>query len=211
MAVELSDLVDPDHAAVVTMECQRGVIGDLAMMAALRDEVVATGSIEAAGELCRRARAAAVPVVHCTAEFRADGAGSATNSRLLAMSAKVRAGGGGPIEGTAAAELVPELDAQPSDLVVRRLHGVTPFTATSLDQLLRNLGVTTVIPVGQSVNVAITGLVMSAVDLGYQVVLPRDAVAGVPHDYADAVIEHSLSLLATVSSVDEIAASWRPE
>lgn len=209
MAVAFADLVAPAHSAVVTVECQRGVIGDLAMMAALRDEVVSKGSLEAAGRLCALARAAGVPVVHCTAEFRADGAGSATNARLLAMAAKVRAAGGGPIEGTPAAELVPQLDAQPSDLVVARGHGVTPFTGTGLDQALRNLGATTVIPVGQSVNVAISGLVMNAVDLGYQVVLPRDAIAGVPAAYADSVLEHTLSLLATVSTVAEIGAQWR--
>jgi len=208
VAIVLAELIDPAQTAVVTMECQRGVVGDLAMMAALRDEVEAKGSIEAAGRLCRLARAVTASVVHCTAEFRADGAGSATNARLLAMSARVRAEGGGPIEDTPAAELVPELDAQPSDLVLRRLHGVTPFMATSLDQVLRNLGVTTVVPVGQSVNVAISGLVMNAVDLGYQVVLPVDAVAGVPRPYADSVIEHSLSLLATVTTVDEIADIW---
>ncbi len=208
MAVVLADLVEPAHAAVVTVECQRGVIGDLAMMAALRDEVVAKGSLEAAGTLCRRARAAGVPVVHCTVELRADGVGSISNSRLMAMSAKVRAAGGGPIEGTPATELVPELDAQPSDLVVARRHGVTPFSGTDLDQLLRNLGVTTVIPVGQSVNIAISGLVMNAVDFGYQVVLPHDAVAGVPAAYADSVIENALSLLATGTTVAEITASW---
>ncbi len=208
MAVALADLVDPARSAVVTVECQRGVVGDLAMMTALRDEVVAAGSMAAAGRLCARARAAGVPVVHCTAEFRSDGAGSATNARLLAMAARVRASGGGPIEGMPGAELVPEVDAQPSDVVVARRHGVTPFTGTGLDQLLRNLGVTTVIPVGQSVNVAISGLVMNAVDLGYQVVLPRDAVAGVPAAYADSVIEHSLSLLATVTTVAEIVAEW---
>ncbi len=208
MAVALADLVEPAHSAVVTVECQRGVVGDLAMMTALRDQVVATGSMAAAGRLCARARAVGVPVVHCTAEFRADGAGSAVNARLLAMAAKVRAAGGGPIEATPGAELVPELDPHPSDLVVARRHGITPFTGTGLDQVLRNLGATTIIPVGQSVNVAISGLVMTAVDLGYQVVLPRDAVAGVPAGYVDSVIEHSLALLATVTTVAEISAIW---
>ncbi|WP_238314886.1 isochorismatase family protein, partial [Methylobacterium crusticola] len=73
-------------------------------------------------------------------------------------------------------------------------HGLTPFTATSLDQILRNLGVTTVVATGVSVNVGIMGLCLSAVDLGYQVVLVRDAVAGVPAEYEEAVIEHSLAM-----------------
>jgi nicotinamidase-related amidase len=42
------------------------------------------------------------------------------------------------------------------------------------------------------------------VNLGYQVVVASDAVVGVPLDYADAVMENTLSLVAKVSTVDEI-------
>ena len=59
-----------------------------------------------------------------------------------------------------------------------------------------------------SVNVGITNLVMDAVNAGYQVVLPRDAVAGVPKDYADAVIDNTLSLLATVTTTDDVIGAW---
>ena len=61
---------------------------------------------------------------------------------------------------------------------------------------------------GVSVNVAITNLVMEAVNRGYDVVLPRDAVCGVPAEYAEAVIDNTLSLLATVTTVDELVAVW---
>jgi nicotinamidase-related amidase len=66
-----------------------------------------------------------------------------------------------------------------------------------------------VVVAGVSVNVAITNLVMDAVNLGYNVVLPRDAVCGVPVEYADAVIDNTLSLLATVTTVDELVAIWK--
>jgi nicotinamidase-related amidase len=49
---------------------------------------------------------------------------------------------------------------------------------------------------------------MDAVNAGYQVVLPRDAVAGVPKEYADAVIDNSLALLATVTTTDEVIGAW---
>jgi len=48
------------------------------------------------------------------------------------------------------------------------------------------------------------------VNLGYQVVLPRDAVAGIPQEYADAVIDGTLALLATVTTTDEVLAAWEP-
>ena len=49
-----------------------------------------------------------------------------------------------------------------SDLVVPRLHGLSPFQGTELDSLLRNLGVRTIVGVGVSVNVAITNLAFDA-------------------------------------------------
>ncbi|MYE98427.1 MAG: cysteine hydrolase, partial [Acidimicrobiaceae bacterium] len=77
-----------------------------------------------------------------------------------------------------------------------------------LDQTLRNLGVTTVVATGVSVNVGIMGLCLSAVDLGYQVVLGRDAVAGVPAEYEEAVIEHPLAMVATVVTSAELLEAW---
>ena len=39
-------------------------------------------------------------------------------------------------------------------------------------------------------------------------VLPRDAVAGFPTDYGDAVIDYTLSLLATVTTTDDLLRAW---
>jgi nicotinamidase-related amidase len=205
----LPELVAPEHTAVVTMELQRGIIGDLAMMGALREAALERGALEGAARLCRAAHLADVRLVHCTAEHRADRAGVAANCRILAQSAK-----SGPETaltiGTDRVQLIPELELDPArDIVVPRWHGMTPFMSTSLDQILRNMGITTVIAAGVSVNIGVTGLVMSAVDLGYQVVLPIDAVAGVPDDYADTVIENTLAYLATLCSVSDLEAAWK--
>jgi biuret amidohydrolase len=39
--------------------------------------------------------------------------------------------------------------------------------------------------------------------------MPRDAVAGVPADYARAVIDNTLALVATITTTEEILAAWR--
>ena len=138
-------------------------------------------------------------MVHCTAVTRPDRAGRLDNCRLLAATAK----GASAFEiGSPGAEVMPELEPSPEDLEVPRLHGLTPFTGTSLDRILRNLGVDTIVCVGNSINVGVLGLVLSGVDLGYQVVVARDAVAGVPAEYGDAVLRHTIGLLATVVGSD---------
>jgi predicted TIM-barrel fold metal-dependent hydrolase len=78
---------------------------------------------------------------------------------------------------------------------------------TELDAILRNMGATTIIGVGVSVNVAMLSFVMDAVNAGYWFVLPRDAVAGVPREYAEAVIDNTLSLVTTVTTTDDILAA----
>ena len=111
-------------------------------------------------------------------------------------------------EGMPGTENIPELDVQPSDLIVARTHGLTPFTGTELDQLLRNMGVTTIVAVGNSLNVGVIGMVLSAVDLGYQVVVPSDAVVGVPVEYGAEVMANAVALLATVTTTDELVTAW---
>lgn len=206
MALDLRVLVGAEHTAVVTMELQRGVVGDLATLSDLRDAAASVGVPANAGRLCAAARAAGAPVVHCNAAFRPDRQGSAFNSRILAASAKLA--GAGLDLGQPGVENLPELDVQPSDLVVTRTHGLTPFVATELDQLLRNVGTTTIVATGNSLNVGILGLVLVAVDLGYQVVVPTDAVVGVPVEYGETVTANTISLLATVTTTDALVEAW---
>lgn len=203
-APSLADLLAPSGVAVVTSECQQGVLGDPAVfpeLAAIARETALPNVVR----LVAAARAVDVPVVHALAVRRPDGRGASTNARLFAAAARA------PVTlepGSAAAALVPELAGDDRDLVSVRGHGLGPMAGTDLDALLRNLGVGTLVAVGVSVNVAVTNLVMDAVNLGYRVVLPRDAVAGVPAAYADEVVDRTLSLLATVCTTDEVVAAW---
>jgi nicotinamidase-related amidase len=82
------------------------------------------------------------------------------------------------------------------------------MTGTDLDPVLRNLGVKTIVGVGVSVNVAITNFTMDAVNRGYQFVLPRDAVSGYPQEYAESVIDNTLSLLATITMTAAVIDAW---
>jgi len=203
VAPDLSALVDPTRVAVVTSEVQAGVVGPRSALPELA--AAAAPMIPAVARLCVAARAVGVPVVHCTAARRADGRGSNDNARLFAA---VRRSPVALLPGSPEASVVPELGPEPSDLVLSRLHGLSPMAGTDLDAVLRNLGVTTIVVAGVSVNVAVTNLVMDAVNHGYQVVVPRDAVAGLPAAYADAVIDGTLALLATVTTVDALVAAW---
>jgi nicotinamidase-related amidase len=196
-----------DTTAVVTCEVQRGVVGNLVGEDnPLVGAVTAHGTVQAVARLVTAARAVNVPVVHALVEFRADRAGAVVNTPLMAVAAKDP---GRVLQGSPAAELVPELGPEPADIVCRRIHGHTPFTGTDLDPILRNLGVRTIVVAGVSVNLGIMGVCISAADLGYRLVVPTDAVAGVPDSYAADALRYSIGLLATLTSVDDVVKVWQ--
>ena len=108
------------------------------------------------------------------------------------------------LRGSTDVELQPELGPERSDLLVEKPHGLASLQSMGLDDRLRSLGSETVVITGVSLNVAIPYLAFEAVNLGYRVVIPSDAVAGVPDDFARGVLRHSLSLVATVTTTDEL-------
>jgi len=203
--VDLGELVDPAHTVVVTQECQVGVLGVASAFPELANAARDTGMLDAAGRLVAGARAAGIDVVHCVAARRPDGRGSNHNARLFAVAAKAD---GQLTPGSEAVEVCPEIGVAETDVVLTRLHGLGPMGNTDLDIVLRNLGATTVVGIGVSVNIGMTNFAFDAVNAGFQFVLPRDAVAGVPTAYADTVIDNTLSLVATVTTVDAILGCW---
>jgi nicotinamidase-related amidase len=205
MALDLRALVAPEHTALVLQEVQNGVVGSPSALPALAEAAAAVDLIGNCARLAARAREIGVTVLHCTAETRDDGRGANHNARLFAGVKK------SPVRLTPGSEAVQVPDAigvDPRDLVLPRYHGLGPMTGTQLDSILRNLGATTIVGVGVSVNVGMTNLALDAVNRGYQTVLPRDAIAGVPKEYADAVIDNTLSLIATISTTAEVLTAW---
>ena len=204
MALDLRELVAPGHTALVTQECQRGVVGDLSALPDLA--AAAKEALPNIARLAEAAREAGVPVIHCTAERRADGLGANANARLFQYMARAETK---LLPGSDAAAIVPEIRVDDADLVLPRLHGLSPFQGTELDSILRNLGVTTLVGTGVSVNVAIQNLTFDAVNAAYHVVLPTDAVAGFPQEYVDAVFRNTLGAVATLVTTEDLTLAWK--
>jgi nicotinamidase-related amidase len=197
MAIQLKDLVDPKTTAILCMEMQRGIVGDMSPIAQLVDAVKAGNVPAHIADLMAAARAAGAQVVYCNALKRSD--------RMLARSFKSGEHG---VEGTPSAENLPEIAPKPEDFVTGRYHGMSPFTGTSLDAALRAMGIKTVIATGVSLNVGIVGMAIEAVGLGYNVVVARDCVAGLPASHAESMLQNTLPVLGAVVSSADIKAVW---
>jgi nicotinamidase-related amidase len=203
--LDLAELVDPSHTALVLQEVQNGVVGEQSALPELAAAAAEVGLVPSCAALAARAREVGVPVFHCTAATRDDGKGANRNARLFAG---VRKSGVKLSPGTSLVEPPAEIGVDARDVVLARYHGLGPMTGTQLDPMLRNLGVRTIVGVGVSVNIGMTNLAFDAVNRGYQMVIPTDAVAGVPPDYARAVLENTLSLVATLTTTDAVLTAW---
>ncbi len=196
--------LDPATTAVLTMELQRGICGDLAHIAPLRD-AVAERSIEAnTGRLLTAARARGATIVHCTFGLPADRSGFDLS---LPLFHGVRDDPTYLLTGSPACELLAALGPDPGDVIIDRHVGVSPFAPTELDDMLRSRGVVNLVVAGVSLNVGVIGTAIEAVNLGYRVTIATDAVVGVPITFGDDVLRNALAAIARRRTVDEVVAS----
>ncbi|MDX6363228.1 MAG: hypothetical protein QOC85_2238 [Streptomyces sp.] len=200
---QLSELLDPVTTVLLTVECQQGVVGLDSALPELAKEARSSGALAQVARLVAAAHESGVQVIHAIAERRPDGRGANRNARLFRAAARL------PVQqltGTTAVRVVAPIEVTDEDFVVRRLHGLSPISGTDVDPLLRNLGCRTLVVSGVSANVAIPNAVFDAVNRGYTVVVPSDAIAGVPSDYTPAMLRNTLALVATVATTDEVLA-----
>ncbi|WP_327357638.1 isochorismatase family protein [Streptomyces sp. NBC_01304] len=202
----LAELLDPATTVLLTVECQQGVVGTESALPELAAVARESGALGNVARLVAAAHTAGVQVLHAVAERRPDGRGANHNARLFKAAARL------PVQqlsGTKAVRIAPPIEVAEEDLVVRRLHGVSPIAGTDVDALLRNLGCRTLIVTGVSSNVAVPNAVFDAVNLGYTAVVPADAIAGVPADYTPVLVRNTLSLVATVLTSDDVLTAWK--
>jgi nicotinamidase-related amidase len=200
--LDVAPHLDPHRTAIVSMECQVGLLGPDSVLPGLAASAAAGGLVDNLSGLYAAGRAAGVRIYYCTEERRPDGFGLATNTmvHLRMPEGSRRIGGHGPV--------VAPLEPQPEDVVFRREQGLTGFYGTGLDGYLRNTGVQTLVVTGVSLNIAVLGTAIEAMNAGYTVVVPSDGVASDPPEYADHVLRYTMRNIAFVVPCTTIAAAW---
>lgn len=194
-------LGEATRTAVVVVECQEGVLGESSVLPALAGP--AAEMLGPLAALLTAARTGGIPVIHATYAGPLGGSGAGTAPLWRAL---------GPItdvwtDDHPGAQPLPELLAD-SDLVLPRHHGLNPAKGTELLSVLKGLGVDTIVLTGVSVNLALPLVAGEATEEDFHVVVPRDAVAGTPEEYADLALKNTLSMLATLTTVEKLSAHW---
>ncbi|WP_392969943.1 cysteine hydrolase [Streptomyces sp. LN245] len=201
----LSELLDPAGTVLLTVECQQGVVGPDSALPELAQEARSSGALGRIARLVGAAHESGVQVIHAVAERRPDGRGANRNARLFRAAERLPVR---QLTGTTAVRIAPPVEVAEEDFVVRRLHGLSPISGTDVDPLLRNLGCRTLVVTGVSANIAVPNAVFDAVNRGYTVVVPADAIAGVPSEYTPAMVRNTLALVATITTTDDVLACF---
>ncbi len=101
------------------------------------------------------------------------------------------------------ADLVPELYAQPTDiLLTKRSPGA--FLTTNLDQLLRERNVTQVVLTGIATGSGVAATARSAFDLGYNLLTVTDAVTDADEEAHTFTLTKLLPKLSELTTTEEI-------
>ena len=174
-------------AALVVIDLQKGIVGMSCGPHATADVVKRTA------ELAREFRKHDLPVVLVNVEGRAPGRVDATISFS-------------PPAGWA--ELVPELDRQPSDYIVTKLQ-IGAYYGTALERILRRAGATQIFLTGVATTVGVEATARQAYDHGFNVVVVEDAMSDMSADNHNHAVTAVYPRIAEVTTTAEALAKLR--
>jgi len=183
--------IDLTKTALVLIDLQKGITG--------RDVAPHSGKdvVARSAKLAARFREAKAPVVLVNVNFSPD-FGDALKQEV---DLKFQMGQLPPDW----AEIVAELDPQPSDLRITKRNW-SAFYGTELDLQLRRRGITTIVLGGISTNIGVESTARAAYEHGYSVVLVEDAMASMSAEDHAFAITKILPRLGLVRSTEEVLA-----
>jgi len=173
-----------------------------------RWHVEATGVVERAQAMTAAARAAGMPIFYTNGAHRADssddspGLTDAGYDLTPWPDGPRRMGPPTALAGTPAGEVIPELAPQDGDWVIGK-QSWSPFVGTELNTVLRTLGVDTVAVAGGSTDVGIVATAYSARDLGFHVIVLRDACQSPFPGAQDFCMDRLFPRMARVMTVEQ--------
>jgi nicotinamidase-related amidase len=185
--------LEPKRTAIVVIDLQMGIIH---FMGAAAQPIIAN----AASILTAARKAGAQPVL-----VHVGGSPDGGDRLHPPTDAPMRAGAFPPDW----MELVPELDRQPSDLVVfKRQWGA--FYGTDLDLQLRRRGLASIVLCGIATEAGVESTARDAYEHGYELIFASDAMTGMsPEAHANS-IERIFPRIGRVRTTDQIIAALQP-
>ncbi|HEY5057524.1 MAG TPA: isochorismatase family cysteine hydrolase [Gaiellaceae bacterium] len=208
---ELSELVDPAHAALVVVDMQRdfcvpgGAFDKLGI-----DISMYPPMIPRLARLIEGARAAGVTVIYIQMTTLPGRAIESPAQIRFNLRLHTAANGGEPLryaeDGSTGQAVIPELAPHDGELTVKKYRS-SGFWGTNLDMLLRSNGIVSLVVTGCTTEGCVESTARDALFNDYYVVIAEDCVA------SDDRAQHDASMLLMrnrfdIASSDEILGVW---
>lgn len=175
--------LDPT-CALVLIDLQEGI--------ARRDTAphAAADVVGRAAMMAKAFRTKGLPVVLVTVGWAPDMADAPRQKYAAAIPA--------PADAAAFVAILPELEAQPSDIAVRK-HQWGAFHGTDLDVQLRRRGVTQIVLAGIATNIGVESTARAAWEHGYSIVFAEDATSSFSAEMHNFAFDNIFPRLGLVS------------
>ena len=162
-----ADWWQPGATALLLVDLQQGTCGDAQPKALPAfDQRFKEATLPAAQRALQLARQARLEVIHTViANLTADGRDRSADYKRCGM---------GFAPGSRGTEVIAELEPWADELVLPKSSS-SPFSSTSLDYLLRNIGIRSLVVIGLLTDQCIDHTVKDAADRGYRVACLTDA------------------------------------
>jgi nicotinamidase-related amidase len=183
--------VDRGSTAVLCMDYQRDIVG--AYPEARQREI-----LRQAGGVLTAARQAQMPVVYVVVRFR-DGYPEVSPRNKLFQGLK---NAGRLREGTAGAEIHPDMAPQPGDVIVTKRR-VGAFSTTDLETVLKAKGITHLVLIGIATSGVVLSTVRWAADADYELTVLADCCADADDEVHRVLTQKVFPRQATVVSAEE--------
>jgi ureidoacrylate peracid hydrolase len=196
--------LSPDGTAVLVIDMQQDFCdrsGALAARGANLDAI--RGIIQPLATFLSQARRTGVRIVHVqTIRHPED-----ISPPLHALWQRLGVTRPACVAATSGVEIVPELRPQTGDPVVTKTR-YSAFVGTNLETLLRNLGITTIVPTGVATNVCVESTWRHGFMLDFFVVVPEDLVASSDNGAHVAALENLTRYFGQTSQSEHLLAKW---
>jgi len=154
--------------------------------------------------LAECARSVGIPVIHVHYIVEEGAPGLKLNAPLF-HGVK---GSNAVVRGTWGAAPVEGLEPKEGDFVVEKMR-MNGFYNTNLDNLLRGLGVETIVITGAWTNMSIEHTARHGADAGYEIIVASDGTSTVNGEWQNAALNYALTNVATVGGCDEIGEAMK--
>ncbi len=203
--------LDPADCAVLTIDCQRGNL-EPAIASLPVPEPECSRVMAGTNRLLALARGAGIAVVHASTVYEAPLQASHPFERAMLelkesftphrKSDFVRHKAPGSVEGL----LMPNLDVQPSDLLVDSKRTFDSFHGTPLETLLRAMNRTTLLVAGCNTNTCVLSTTFGGYSRGFRMVIVSECVASAYgndlHEFALSNIQRRLGWVLTLDELE---------